>query len=129
MREFTAAEANALVPRVRPLLASLREAFHAFTFAREQWQELASFGQAEGDEGRRYEHEAEAGGAQVQRLIDELHALGCEVKDPTMGLVDFYGRRSNGELVLLCYRDDEDAIRFWHPLVGGFAGRRPLAEL
>ena len=35
----------------------------------------------------------------------------------------------DGEVVLLCYRDDEDDLRYWHPLDTGFAGRRPLEDL
>jgi hypothetical protein len=46
-----------------------------------------------------------------------------------LGLIDFPAQRRNGEVVLLCYRDDEDTIRFWHPLETGFAGRRPIEEL
>lgn len=127
MREFTPAEANALLPRVRPLLADLRAAFHEFAFAREQWQDAEASGDAA--EAARWQTEAEARSEPVQRLFDELAAMGVEVKDPRLGLIDFHGRRADGTLVYLCYRDDEDAVRFWHELTTGFAGRRPMQEL
>ncbi|MEA3199751.1 MAG: hypothetical protein QOE90_1179 [Thermoplasmata archaeon] len=135
-RTFTPEEAQALLPQVRPLLAQLRDAFHGFRFAREQWTELrevygedpASVEQHPAhDEAVRWRREAEAQGQRVQALVDELDALGVEVKDPMLGLIDFYAQRE-GELVYLCFRDDEDALRYWHPLSTGFAGRRPLSE-
>jgi len=127
MREFTPAEANALLPSVRPILAQLREAYHAFAFAREQQQDAERAG--EDEEAARWRAEAEELSTPVQRILDELAAMGIEVKDPMLGLIDFHGRRADGSVVYLCYRDDEDAIRFWHDLTTGFAGRRPLTEL
>lgn len=127
VQEFTPAEANALVPAVKPLLARLREAFHALSFAREQWQDAEGAG--EPAEAARWRAETERLSPPVQTLLDELSSMGVEVKDPLLGLVDFHGRARDGRLVLLCYRDDEDAIRFWHDTTTGFAGRRPLAEL
>jgi hypothetical protein len=41
------------------------------------------------------------------------------------GLVDFRTMR-DGRAVYLCWRLGEDAIRYWHELDAGFAGRRPL---
>lgn len=129
VRYFSPEEAAALLPRVKPLLAALRDAFHEYRFAREQWQELVTFGEAETDEGQRWRREADAQGQRVQALVDELGSLGVDVKDPTLGLIDFYHRRADGSIVLLCYRDDEPTLAHWHPLDTGFAGRRPLSEL
>ena len=129
VRFFSPAEARAALPRLRPLLAELREAFHEYRFAREQWQELVSFGEGEGSEAARWREETEARGQQVQALVDEIGAQGADVKDPLLGLIDFYHRRADGSIVLLCYRDDEKDLDHWHPLDTGFAGRRPLSEL
>jgi hypothetical protein len=126
---FTPAQARALLPRVRPLLADLRDAWHAHTFAREQWKELDSFGAGESEEALRWRRDAEAQGQRVQSIVDELVALGVDVKDPLLGLIDFYHRREDGSVVLLCYRDDEPDLGWWHPVETGFAGRRPLSEL
>lgn len=138
VRYFSPDEARATLPRLRPLLADLRDAFHAYRFAREQWQELArDYGEdpslVEGhpahDEAVRWKRETEAQGQRVQALVDEIGAMGVEVRDPLLGLVDFYHRRADGETVYLCYRDDEETLTHWHPLTTGFAGRRPLDEL
>lgn len=55
----------------------------------------------------------------------ELTGLGCELKDPNRGLVDFYAY-VNGELVFLCWQRGEKEVTFWHTLESGFPGRRPL---
>ncbi len=59
----------------------------------------------------------------------ELNALGIQLKDPRLGLVDFPSE-VDGRTVLLCWRFGEPEVQFWHELDAGYAGRRPLsAEL
>ena len=128
-RTFTPEEARALVPRLKPLLADLRDAFHEYRFARAQVDELSSFGESDAPESREWAAKAAEADRRVRTTLDELNALGADVKDPVLGLIDFPAVRRDGEIVLLCYRDDEETIRFWHPLDTGFAGRRPIEEL
>lgn len=59
--------------------------------------------------------------------LEQIRALGGEVKDLDMGLVDFPGRRG-AEDILLCWRLGEKRIEYWHAVDGGFANRRPLDE-
>ena len=61
----------------------------------------------------------------MQALVDELSSFGCELKDPTIGLIDFLSLR-NGREVYLCWHLGEERINFWHYLDAGFAGRQPL---
>jgi hypothetical protein len=55
----------------------------------------------------------------------EVEGLGVVVKDPRIGLVDFYGQLE-GEIVFLCWQYGEPSVAYWHTLDGGFAGRQPL---
>lgn len=55
----------------------------------------------------------------------DIEDLGVTVKDPQIGLCDFYGR-VDGRLVCLCWRPGEDAILHYHELDAGYAGRKPL---
>lgn len=55
----------------------------------------------------------------------EVEGLGVLVKDPRIGLVDFYGQ-VEGEIVFLCWQYGEASIAYWHTLDGGFASRQPL---
>jgi hypothetical protein len=59
--------------------------------------------------------------------LEQIRALGGDVKDLDMGLVDFPGRRGD-DVILLCWRLGEKTLGFWHPIDGGFANRKPLDE-
>ena len=63
-----------------------------------------------------------------EKQLEELTALGAELKDLDDGLIDFYAVRGD-KLVYLCWKEGEDQIRHWHDLESGFAGRRPIEEL
>jgi hypothetical protein len=65
--------------------------------------------------------------ARIAASVEALDAIGVEVKDLDMGLVDFPTRHpERGETVLLCWRVGEDEIGFWHGVDEGFPGRKPL---
>lgn len=55
----------------------------------------------------------------------ELEELGAVVKDPRIGLVDFYGH-VDGELVWLCWKYGEAEVAHYHGLREGFAGRKAI---
>jgi hypothetical protein len=57
--------------------------------------------------------------------IERIRALGGEVKDLDLGLVDFPSTR-NGEEILLCWKLGEKSLGYWHSIDGGFASRRPI---
>jgi hypothetical protein len=57
--------------------------------------------------------------------IERVRALGGEVKDIDLGLVDFPSTR-NGEEILLCWKLGEKTIGYWHSVDGGFSSRRPI---
>ena len=56
----------------------------------------------------------------------EVEELGCILKDPRIGLLDFYGR-VDGKLVWLCWKYGEDEIAHYHALDEGFSRRKPIA--
>jgi hypothetical protein len=105
MPQFTRAEAEALLPRVRPLVEELKR--RKITYDARPSPPLAR---------------------EIEALLRELAEIGVEVKDMNTGLVDFRTAR-DGEEVYLCWRLGEgDRIAWWHTLEGGFAARRPLRE-
>jgi hypothetical protein len=131
-RLFSIAEVNALIPSLSVLVESqLREQSeieHGLAVLTQLTgkppRSLASSSDDTSDVGRlkrdlrervrRYE----AGWEQVQ-------SLGGVVKDPRIGLVDFYGR-IEGRTVWLCWRYGEESIGYYHDLDSGFSGRRAL---
>ncbi|RPI70946.1 MAG: DUF2203 family protein, partial [Ignavibacteriales bacterium] len=44
-----------------------------------------------------------------------------------IGLVDFPSIINNKE-VFLCWRSDEDEIKFYHDIDSGYSGRKPIPE-
>ena len=69
---------------------------------------------------------------QLEELFEELESLGCSYKDWnfTVGLVDFPAV-IDGQEVFLCWRSDEEALKYYHEIDAGFAGRKliPKKEL
>ena len=64
----------------------------------------------------------------LDAAIGAIEALGVELKDMELGLVDFPAMLG-GEAVYLCWQFGEDRVRYWHHRAEGFAGRRPLPGL
>ena len=65
-----------------------------------------------------------------QRLRDsfaEINAIGVQVKDLDIGLLDF-PCEVEGQTVLLCWKLGEKSITHWHGTEEGFAGRKPIDE-
>jgi len=59
--------------------------------------------------------------------LSEINAIGVQVKDLEIGLLDF-PCRVNGEIVLLCWKMGEPTITHWHNTEEGYAGRRPIDD-
>lgn len=63
----------------------------------------------------------------LQGLVDEIEALGGNVRDYENASVDFYGER-DGEIVYLCWQLGDEHVTHWHGLDEGFAKRKPLVQ-
>jgi len=57
--------------------------------------------------------------------LSEINAIGVQVKDLDIGLLDF-PCKVDGEIVLLCWKMGEPTISHWHGTEEGYAGRRPI---
>lgn len=55
----------------------------------------------------------------------EVEEMGAVLKDPRLGLLDFYGE-VDGKLVWLCWRYGESECAFYHALEEGFSARKPI---
>ncbi|MDP1715055.1 MAG: DUF2203 domain-containing protein [Anaerolineales bacterium] len=56
-------------------------------------------------------------------LMHRIQDMGIEVKDLTIGLMDFF-TLYDGREVYLCWKYGEASIQFWHEIEAGFQGRR-----
>jgi hypothetical protein len=105
MPTFTRAQAEALIPKVRPLLEDLR-------------RRKASYDKRPTDPVAK----------EINALLLEIAHFGAEVKDPDAGLIDFRTMR-RGREVYLCWKLGEgDRISYWHDLETGFAGRKLIED-
>jgi hypothetical protein len=126
---FTRQEAEALLPQIEPLLLELQQRHSALLPVRQELETLQQrmrgngHGLQErlGELNRQHATMLEA----LNRLIRRIHALGCQLKDPAVGLIDFPALR-DGREILLCWRLGEDGIHWWHETTTGFQGRQPL---
>jgi hypothetical protein len=120
-RDFTHAEATALLSRLTELLTALRGAHQAALTqeAENEYHPVSSNGSASAA------MRASGPFHEAQRLTEEIDRLGVILRDPETGLVDFAAIR-NGEPIYLCWRLGEAQIGFWHPRDTGFVGRQPL---
>jgi hypothetical protein len=129
-RHFTAEEANALLPTVRPIAERMVTHRRALAVATVRHARIAAKiagngGGVDPHEIDRLQATVEAEAQAVADAVDELQRLGLQVKDLDEGLVDFPALRGDDE-VLLCWRLGEDEVAYWHTVADGFAGRRPL---
>ena len=120
---FTPAEANQALPLVRALVVEIMLARAAIIKAQpDLWPVLEkSIGNGGSKKAGELLHEFR----RVENGIRGLQEIGCELKDMSIGLVDFPTLR-DGEEVLLCWKYDEPAVAFWHDRQSGYAGRKRL---
>ncbi len=128
-RLFTVEEANALLPRIIPDVEELLDTF------REIRTEIEDASRQAGvpiDSSKLPGHLEARGVAprlfdRVKAIIERIHANGCLVNGPEVGLIDFPCLYNN-EIVFLCWKYGEPRVGHWHRVPDGFAGRRPLLD-
>jgi hypothetical protein len=135
---FTVSEVEALIPALERIFVQMLQ-LRAGLRALGQKLERAGVKPGRAGEDVQAEPEVEAGPPAVRQAkavfrgldealadeVDRIRALGGEVKDLELGLVDFPSTR-NGEEILLCWKLGEKSIGYWHSVDGGFASRRPI---
>jgi len=130
MKSFSLERANALIPRIAPLVFDLlaKRRDLAITLL-EQSTTAGGVGlPAARLAGVRAPFPAPKYGerkSEIVRLIHRIEAFGCIVKDIDLGLLDFPSIR-DGQDVYLCWKAGEPQITHWHPIDEGFQSRKPI---
>jgi len=122
-RLFTPEEANAILPKIRPLLAEALAARQDILRLKPELEQ--TFEKALGNGHNIESSELLDAFDRVKAALKEIQARGVLVKDVNSGLLDFPSLRE-GRVVFLCWRYDEPKVAFWHDLDAGFAGRQPI---
>jgi hypothetical protein len=128
-RTFTVEQANRMLPLVRRIVRDIVDAHQAWTRAVQLYETAATFTRADAPSSQHAALEAEVKrlAAEIEGYLVELRELGVDFKGFEQGLVDFPGERE-GRVVCLCWKLDEDEVRFWHEVTDGYAGRQAIGD-
>jgi len=134
---FTVEEARKTLPLVRAIVGDI---VRQSKDVRERHERLQRLHHSQGkrpqekeadnpyrEEVEQIEQELRRDEETLQEYVDELRALGVELKDFERGLVDF-PHKMDGRVVYLCWHLGEDELAYWHEVDAGFSGRHSLLE-
>ena len=133
-RLFTAAQVNALIPKLHELMGEAMDLHRRARALQEALTEERDRIRASGGamvDQRDWKARAErldGYAIEVRQVLEQVLDLGGVTKDLEMGLVDFPGlvQAAGPQPVNLCWKHGEDAVRFWHGFDEGYAQRKPL---
>jgi hypothetical protein len=132
-RTFTLQEAQNLLPVLESLLRAAMDSKKLIEAVDNELQELAHCVLMSGGllvnvvQMARRKAERERAIHRVKDTLAEINAIGVQVKDIEIGLLDF-PCKVEGRIVLLCWKLGEKGITHWHTSSEGFAGRKPVDE-
>lgn len=119
---FTVAQANRTLPLVRRIVADVVKTHREVAELKTRLERALDRDQ------NGIQKLMESATDKLQGYAEELHQIGCHLKDSQMGLVDFTGQYQ-GRDICLCWKLGEEQITYWHDEQSGFAGRRPVSML
>jgi hypothetical protein len=132
-RTFTLQEAQNLLPVLESLLRAAIDGKKLIEAVDNELQDLAHRVMMSGGllvnvvRMARRKAEREKTIHRVKDTLAEINAIGVQVKDIDIGLLDF-PCKVEGRVVLLCWKLGEQGITHWHTSSEGFAGRKPVDE-
>ncbi len=123
MKVFSLEEARDLLVKIKPIVEDIN-------MKKEELYEIYNRLEDEQDELEKMYYQTKV--KELENLIKNgfmrIEELGGVIKGIDPILVDFLSYHE-GRYIWLCWREDEDTIRFWHELNDGFAGRKPVELL
>ena len=132
-RTFTLDEAQDLLPVLESLVRTAIDGKHLIESVDAEFQALQQQIHLRGGMSLNVVHWASRKAQRekaLQRVKDamaEIDAIGVQVKDLDIGLLDF-PCEVDGNIILLCWKLGEKAITHWHGVSEGFAGRKPVDQ-
>jgi hypothetical protein len=118
-KHFTPVEARNTLPLVKRIVKDILDTS----------REMRLFAEELDDEYIKYDPRIKKMVEDINGFMGELEEIGCFYKDWnfTIGLVDFPAIINNRE-VMLCWRSDEDEIKYYHDIEAGYSGRKLIPE-
>src|SRR4029077_12476487 len=130
-KTFTLEEAHTLLPVLRSLLKRSMEGKRLIERVEKELQDLKHRILLSGGlmvdvpAVARRRAERDKAMQEIKDALAEIDAIGVQVKDLDIGLLDFPCAVGD-EIVLLCWKYGEEKIEFWHGMEEGFRGRKPI---
>jgi hypothetical protein len=128
---YTIAEANARLPELTTLLEELRSNAQQLALVQGRVAAVEQKVKGNGFHNPGEDHAVTGMAKQLEEAITEaierLAEWGIELKDLSVGLIDFPALR-DGRTVFLCWQLGEPEVAYWHETTTGFAGRRPVDD-
>ena len=130
-RTFTLEEAQGLLPVLESLLPRALDSKRLLEAIDGEFQELSHRIFLAGGTLLRVaqwsarKSEREKAVQSLHDLLAEIGAIGVQVKDLDIGLLDFPCQVGE-QTILLCWKVGEKRITHWHGTEEGFAGRKPI---
>ena len=120
---YTPKEANVLLETVRPMVGELVRIGERI---RENQPDLWAVAEkSAGNGGNPALSKMLPDFDRLDSILHQLQDMRIEIKDISIGLIDFPGVK-DGREICLCWKYNEDSIQFWHEIEAGFAGRQPI---
>ena len=119
IKYFTPLEARNTLPLVKKIVKDILDTSREMRLVAEELE----------DEYIRNDPQIKKMAEEINGFMAELEEIGCFYKDWnfTIGLVDFPAIIDDNE-VMLCWKSDEDDIKFYHDIDSGYSGRKPIPE-
>lgn len=132
-KTFTLHEAQTLLPVLKTLLTRSIEGKQVIEQSEKEFQDLnhrillsgGLFVDVVKVARKRAERDKAIQG--TKDALAEIEAIGVQVKDLDIGLLDF-PCVVDDQIVLLCWKLGEEKIEYWHGLEEGFRGRKRIDE-
>ena len=122
---YTPEQANGLLPEIKKRLIKIINKRNEIVMIQDELNSIISYNRPfEIFFGKKNELNRTI--SSLYKEIEEVEELGVLIKSLDEGLVDFASRRFDEE-VWLCWKVEEEKIRFWHGKNEGFIGRKPLS--
>jgi hypothetical protein len=131
MKFFSPERANALIPKLEPLVEELlakRRDLAIKLLEADPALHAAEYGSRPRLAGMRSALPAPRFAElkhDIGRLIYRVESLGCVMKDIDLGLVDFPAVQRD-EPIYLCWKYGEPRVEHWHGIDEGFSARKRL---
>ncbi|SDN32903.1 DUF2203 domain-containing protein [Alkalicoccus daliensis] len=124
---FTITQANKLLPVIKEEITALKDVQAEFNELWKTYQQLKDGNHVATDAGRIFKLESQLEFMEIlaQQHVNNIQANGALLKGIEPALVDFPSFKGGAE-ILLCWKEGEETISYYHDTKDGFSGRRPL---